>query len=239
MHPLAQVTVRRIADQHPRFDWYAAFDRIQTLDTLARQIEAPPPAEAAALLDAPVMLGGVAFYRFSAAALELSSTVFSDWDGRLFDLGIAWASAHARDPAAVRALMAADDRRARRTVLDWARGLSCSYDAVVAVLRSFSPKSDAETAKDDGADFGSVISALMQAYGQTAEYWTFCPIDEIKQRLADLATKAERERKAMAKEAKVAMAPEPDSWGFRAQVRFNKAARELERWAAQEFGDEQ
>jgi hypothetical protein len=235
MHPLARVAVdrvrRRVGD---RFDFYASFDWLRKLDDLARLIDSPPAADRAAALDAPVVVAGVAFHRLSFAAGELIGERFSLFRGREYDMAVAWASAHARDPAAIRRMYGLHAAEAAREVRRWARRVRASYEAVVTAVRNLVGTDIADTPAAD-VGFGSIVSLLVAEYGQDAEYWTFAPVAEIEQRLIDRAIRSDHERREVARASKQAIAPDPDSYTARAQIRFNKAAQEFEAWALKAF----
>jgi hypothetical protein len=231
MHPLAKATALRVAVKIPRFDVLEAFDHLRRLDDLARLIDSPPLADRAALLDAPVMVGDVEFYRLSYAASELIGERFSVFQGRVYDMAVAWASAHARDPDAIRTMFGLPAAGARREILDWARGIRASYAAVIEAVRELVGTGDPADEKAPEIGFGSIVSVLISEYGQDAEYWIFAPIEEINQRLVDRAIRNDIERREIAAASKQAVAPDPDSYSARAQIRFNKAAQEFEAWA--------
>lgn len=242
MHLLVQALVERIQRKvGDRWDWARSFDRLVRLDELARAIESPPATDAAAELDAPVVVDGIRFSRLSYAAEELIRERWSLLDGADFTIAVLWTHAHARNLDALRGALGTALPYAVKMLRAWARTVHASLPAAalaVRGLRMTSTATDEEpTPKDKekdqtGPTWGSVVSLLIERYGGTADYWTFtASVEEVSQRLIDLSIRSEAERREMAKSSRVAIAPDPDSYTARATRRYNAAATAFEKWA--------
>lgn len=235
MHLLAQSVILRVRQAiGDRFDFVAAFDHIRKLDDLARAIDAPGLADRASILDAPVIVGGVAFYRLSFAAGELISDRFDVFSGRVYDMAVAWASAHARDVEATRRMFGLSEADAEAEVLRWARTVSASFRAVVETVNHLvAPIATEEPAKDsaDGAGFGSIVALLVRECGHDATHWCFASTTDVVQALEGIARKHDVGREP-------GQPPSPNSYAAKSQIRFNRAAKEFEVWAKEKWPHE-
>jgi hypothetical protein len=145
MHILAKRVVKSAIAAGAEIDPVEHFDAIARLDRLARAQE-PGAAARIDLVDAPVRAGNASLRRLSWGALEWYETRARRWFSRpMLDLALAWAMAHGRRPAAIRA--ASDPERAARAVTRWAKQLTCSFEALLAAADSLLPEPKDEEPK--------------------------------------------------------------------------------------------
>jgi len=224
MHILATRVVRKALASGARIDPVEHFDLLTELDRLARATAEAPAHDRIAILDRPVVAGGVAFRRLSFAArawIGEADEWFAD-DRDTFGLCVAYAAAHARDKAAFDA--AADPRAARTAVAAWSRTLTLTPEqldaAVAAALRPLAP---ADVPPEPGAApaaLGPVLARLMRECGGTLDYWLWEVSDDA------LDAILEAFRRSDEAEAKAAKCP-PKDWmpGVRAFKAWNAAAK--------------
>jgi len=237
MHPLAKRTVREALARGAHLDIIAHHDAIEALDQVARRTS--EPAADADALDRPVVVGAGAtparLYTLSLAAhLWIEQADREQWfdgDVLLGNLAVAWALAHAREPAC---LAAADSARsARKAVRRWATRCTCGVaELVEAARRVAAPRACREDAADDTPENGEPLShglvlrlcaRLAREFGQGVEYWLFGPHDRVRAAVAVL--EAERAAEAAASRGSAPGAPrDPASPDVIAFNRWRKAS---------------
>lgn len=226
MHKIAEMTVRRAASANPAFDWIAAHDAICELDRLAGEILSPPALEAIAALDAPIAAGNAVFHRLSWAAAEWLNEYA--WK-RLTDcaplLVSAWALAHSRDAAALRAAWG-DPGKVEAMLRQWIAALSCPVEALPLVIEALTPAQDESQDEDrTKTPYGEVLDDLVSEYGQPPDHWLFAePLERMKEMHAAIVR---RKMLDLAAARGLAIEPAKSKRSQSAHWRFVKASKEF------------
>lgn len=232
MHVAARRVVERAVASGAKVDPVAHFDAIAALDAAARGMQAGSGARID-LLDAPARAGNAVLRRLSWNALEWYETRARRWFERpMLDLALAWAMAHSRSPAAFR--QASEPRRALRAVERWARGLTCSFEALLAATDSLLPDPHGEPGnKTEGGEpaaevlpdylsaCGPMLLRLMQETRLSPDelLWKL-PVDHLLAVRDAIRSQDDAERRA----AEPGAARDPQSPEVLAFVRFRKAS---------------
>jgi hypothetical protein len=177
LHKLVELTVRRVLEKNPSFNWISAYQDVQDLNDLAWAIDHPPTMEKIAALDIPIRCGNVTLWRLSYAAVEWLTHCGEKWyegNPRMINLMWAWAMAHSRDPAAIRAAWT-DPDTGMRIVGEWLLSTQCPVEALLEAVNALIPK-PADESPEPGAtpaECGEIIDTLISEYGGTADHWLF------------------------------------------------------------------
>ena len=183
----------------------AALDDLFALEALAGAATARTQSEqltAAAALDLPVDIGDVKLWRLTMAGCEWLTQIERDWfagDPRMMEIAVVWACAHGRDRAAFAEL--GGRFKTAFKLAAWARWQNVAWQALAATVKALLPKqsapADTEPAQlddDAGAYLGGVLGALIENFGQTADYWLWdVPQETALALLARLGARAEAE----------------------------------------------
>ena len=239
LNPLAAASLQRLIDEGIPLDPLADFGAIAEINDLAEAATRPRPSIVTdAILDAPVVCGGVRFRALTIAAhlwLRDVATPALEDDDYLCGLAIPFAMAN-RD--ALDELNEASD--IRRAVKRWGRKACCRItDAQLAgVFRHFgieleesSIPDDAEDRQDISEQYGNVLALLIREYGGDPNYWIFDANPQtVDVCLRDVMLKAHYEaedhRTSAAKGGK-AIAPDPNSPLMQAQWALIKRVRQF------------
>lgn len=228
MQKLAEITVRRVASTNPAFDWLAAHDAICELDRLAGEIDRPPAITAVAALDAPIAAGGAVFHRLSWAASEwLHDYAWKRLDAVSPLLVSAWALAHSRNAAALRAAWG-DAGATEASIRQWAAGLACPVEALPLVIEALTPApppfaEESSVKEAEKAPYGEILDDLVSEYGNTPDHWLF---DEPLDRLMEMhGAIVRRKLVEMAAQRGVAFEAPKSQRAQRAHWCFMKAAK--------------
>ena len=186
LHPLAQDGLFRITahfDRQTLLDFFVAFhDRIQELDDLAaRERRRPCAQDDIDRLDAPLVVGNVAFRRPSAAAMDWLRTCAALWWGestRAYTFALAFACAH-RGEAAYVPLRSRP--RASWACWRYCLGIRASEETIRRAALALLPPPDdslrwfgsADGAPGRAPDLLDIALRLVKVYGQTPAYWLY------------------------------------------------------------------
>lgn len=216
-------------------------DDLIDLDRLAHAQSEPEPTVALDLLDIPLEVHGIRFWRLSWYAIQWYDNRALPWwrdnDGMLL-IALAWAMAHARDPEPFDNM--GSEKQAALIIKLWARKLRGCVDQVALVVQTLQPttsslktlthkwasKSKAKRTDSIAAPYADsiVLARLKQEFGGTDADWLFCPYDRVMGAFDLLAKQDEDMRKAEAK-AKDAAIVTASKWAVESFVAFREAAK--------------
>lgn len=247
MHILAQRVVRKALSEGATIDPIAHFDALAALDRAAREQQGGAVGRIE-LLDMPLRVGNTALRRLSWGALEWYETRAKRWFPRpMLDLSLAWAMAHSRRPAAFRA--ASDSPRARRAIVRWAKGLTCSFEALLEACDSLLPEPPAQPKKkqpearpicqpvaDESGSYGPMLLRLMRETGVGVDDLLWHMSFDT---LLSLWDSIRAEDDAEARAAEPGAARDPQSPEVLAFVRFREASKAFMKLVTEGGGDEQ
>ncbi|HMO52305.1 MAG TPA: hypothetical protein PKE26_11885 [Kiritimatiellia bacterium] len=235
LHLLARRVVDRVIAQGGKLDALEHFGDLAELDRLAREMSNPPIAAELDLLDAPVVVDGVALRRLSWAAREwLADSAYGWWadDPATLDLAYAWAMAHARNKRALQAVRH-NPAEARRIVREWAADTTANYDAILAACRFLSPKpKPRQERKADEPDpgVGPILLTLLTETNHPLDYWIFeAPAELVEETLARIHENWRADTARLARALGKDVAPYVSKWHLAATRRFNDAAAAFEK----------
>jgi hypothetical protein len=197
MHPLAERTVREALRRGAVLDAIAHHDAIAALDASARATQDADIQDEVDDLDRPVEVGrpprAAALRPLSLAGhLWLDEAAAQGWfsnDGLVENLAVAWVLANGREAQAL-AAAGLSERRARQTILRWARGIDGGLDALLTAARRVAgsgSQGQAEGTAPAAAEVSGAVPAnparsvrgllarLTHEFGQAEDYWLYGP----------------------------------------------------------------
>lgn len=208
LHERAQITARKALAAAPKgtdvAQWvFENWEDLIKLDSVARdQVD---PSRRIDMLDAPISVGGLRFWRLSPAAMEVAFGSVVDWfesDPQTCFYGILYCMAHSRDRAGLARL--SSPVRARRVLRMWTATLNSSPEALQVVMETLLPKpvspdESTATTADAGDCLGRMTAILCREYGKDPDYWLYeCSMDRIDALLSEYAFCSEEELRTRA-----------------------------------------
>jgi glutathione S-transferase len=240
MHPLTRSTIAQAQRRGYAITIEAHLPAILALEAAARATDHGSIQETIDWLDRPITLGHARPVQLRPLSLagkmwieEVEQQGWFAGDPLLETLAIAWACANSRDLAAMRNV-GGTERRARRTIRNWAAAIDCPIRALTAAVRHIMlPPSEADavapqTVRDAQREAGSgcigeILARLVHEFGRDFEYWLSAPWSEVDAAMQLLRKDSEDMEKATGKSA----APDPQSPSVRAFARWRKARQQF------------
>lgn len=233
MHPSAARVVDLIASAGKVIDWVGDFQLLADLDRLAREQDAPPSSEHAALLDTPMTVGRVTLHRLSLGAVHWYQHIAKVWwgdDKDMLNMALVWAHAHSRDPDAIEK-MSINQRGAKWALKAWALTRGVPWEAMMAAVDALLPprsqKVDGQES-DGQANTMSLVARLVSQTGLPETYWLYgCSNEHVVAAIREVAEKSHRDQARMAALLGVRLSDAEESWAVQSFIRFRHASRKL------------
>ncbi len=171
LNPQAQLILAQLQSDHGiTLDAVEDFGDLMELHRLGSNMASPGGVEnTAALLDLPIILDGIKFYRLTFGASLWLQTTMDMWpEADMAHFGaVIFAMAHCREVDAFTKLT--DPARTRKAVIRWANKLQCGVPALEKIVHHLLPQTDTQEGSDTA--YGPVMSMLLCEVGLTPRHW--------------------------------------------------------------------